>query len=84
MPLDTSIIAKHFRDMADDVERNSTAGFGGALVIVPPEGGGDTIKTLILDGSGDLALFWNSVITKAQIMLAQAEHQRRQQGGFGR
>lgn len=84
MPLDTAVIAKHFRDMADDVERNSTVGFGGALVIIPPEGGGDPIKTLILDGSGDLALFWNSVITKAQIMLAQAEHQRRQQGGFGR
>ena len=84
MPLATADIAKHFTDMAADVERNANTGFGGALVIVPPEGGGDTIKTLILDGSSDLALFWNSVITKAQIMLAQAEHQRRQQGGFAR
>lgn len=84
MPLVATDVAKHFTDMAADVERNANVGFGGAFVIIPPEGGGDPIKTLILDGSSDLALFWNSVITKAQIMLAQAEHQRRQQSGFGR
>ena len=77
-------IVKHFRDMADTIERNADGSFGGAFVIIPPEGGGDPIKTLILDGSSDLALFWNSVITKAQIMLAQAEQQRRSQGGFNR
>lgn len=73
----TADIAKHFRDMADSVERNPDGSFGGAFVIVPPEGGGDPIRTLILDGHQDMALFWNNVITKAQIMLAQAEQQAR-------
>lgn len=77
-------IAEHFRNMAETIDRNANGAFGGAFVIVPPEGGGAPIETLILDGSQDLALFWNSVITKAQIMLAQAEQQRRAQSGFGR
>ena len=65
-------IAKHFRDMADTIERNAEGSFGGVYVIVPPDGGGDPIKTLILDAHQDMALFWNSVVTKSQIMLTVA------------
>jgi hypothetical protein len=77
-------MAKHFRDMADAIDRNAEAGFGGAFVIVAPEGGGAAIETLILDSSQDMALFWNSVITKAQIMLTVAEKNQRGQSGFNR
>lgn len=82
MPLAAADIAKQFRDMADTIERNPDGSFGGAYVIVPPEGGGEPIKTLILDDHQDMALFWNSVVTKSQIMLTVAEKNQRQLSGF--
>lgn len=80
----TAEIVKHFRDMADTIEKNADGSFGGAYVIIPPEGGGDPIRTLILDGHQDMALFWNSVVTKSQIMLTVAEKNQRAMGGFNR
>lgn len=89
MPTDTpettdkaALLAERFRAMADSIQNNAKEGFGGAFVIVPPDGGGNPIETLVLANSPDLALFWNSVITKCQIMLASVEQGQRQ-GAFG-
>lgn len=74
-----------FRAMADAIERNDgTSDFGGCFVIVPPAEGGDPIETLILDSKQDLAQFWNAVITKCQIMLADVEQKQRQGSAFRR
>lgn len=80
----TSTAPQRFRAMADALEKNADGSFGGAFVIIPPEGGGDPIETLILDSKQDLAQFWNAVITKCQIMLASAEQTSRQNATFGR
>ena len=85
MPTDTANPApQRFRAMADSIERNEGGSFGGAFVIIPPEGGGDPIETLILDSKQDLAQFWNAVITKCQIMLPDVEQKQRAGQGFGR
>lgn len=82
--VDSVASADRFRAMAVRIDTNSNDSFGGAFVIIPPEGGGDPIETLILDRQQDLAQFWNAVISKCQIMLAKAEQDHRQQGAFGR
>jgi hypothetical protein len=81
MPTDTP---NRFRAMADSIERNEGVAFGGAFVIIPPDGGGEPIETLILDSKQDLAQFWNAVITKCQIMLADVEQKQRAGQTFGR
>lgn len=73
-----------FYQMKERLDRNGAETFGGAFVIVPPEGGGEPIETLILDSKQDLAQFWNAVITKCQIMLADVEQKQRTGQGFGR
>ena len=80
----TSTAPQRFRAMADAIEKNAEGSFGGCFVVVPPEGGGDPIETLILDSKQDLAQFWNAVITKCQIMLADVEQKQRAGQGFGR
>lgn len=75
--------ADRFKAMAGLLEKNDSS-FGGAFVIIPPEGGGEPIETLILDSKQDLAQFWNAVITKCQIMLADVEQKQRAGQGFGR
>jgi len=72
-------ISAHFRAMADAIDKNDN--FGGAFVIVPPEGAGESVETLILDGKPDPAQFWQMLLTKCQIMIAEIEAAKR---GFGR
>ena len=68
-----------FTAMAESISRNSD--FGGAFVVVPPEGAGEPLSTLILDGKPDPAQFWQMLLTKCQIMIAEIEAAKR---GFGR
>ena len=72
-----------FTQMAERIERNATgARFGGAVVIVPPEGGGEPIEVLFLDQAADAAMFWSTVRTKITAVLdALADKER--QGGWG-
>ena len=78
--------AKLFSNMADRIEHMTsspaTAGFGGAVVIVPP-GGADPIEILMLDPHADLAMFWTTISTKISIQLANTEAEKRRQAGFG-
>lgn len=57
-----------FRAMAEDIDHNAKRPFGGAVVIHPPEGGGDPIEFLMV-GAGDIAQFYGTVQTKIQLVL---------------
>jgi hypothetical protein len=74
--------AKSFTAMAERIEQNATQPFGGAVVIVPP-GTGQAIEMLMLDPNSDLAMFWSTIRTKIDILLASAEAEKRRQAGFG-
>lgn len=79
------VLAEHFRRMAARIEHNAQETFGGAVVIVPPVGGGDAIEFLVLGSKPDLAQFYSTVQTK--ITLALSEIQEKQQNlasAFGR
>ena len=71
-----------FADMVEAIIRNSN--FGGAFVIVPPEGAGEPVQTLLLDPSPDPAQFWQMILTKCQIQIAEIEIMKRQESAFGR
>jgi len=65
---DVKQLAQRLRALADKIELNDPAAFGGAFIILPPPNGGDVIETLILDGQQDAAQFYillNGRITKA-------------------
>ena len=70
---------QRFRAMADAIERNTN--FGGAFVVVPPAEGGAPLETLIIDSQQDPAQFWNMLITKAQMMVADLD--AKQRSAFG-
>ena len=80
----TSTAPQRFRAMADAIEKNAEGSFGGCFVVVPPEGGGDPLETLILDSKQDPAQFWNLLMTKCQIMLAELDQKQRSNASFGR
>ena len=70
-----------FKEMAQAIEHNRNQGFGGAVVIVPPTGGGDNIELLILDSKADIAQFWSTIKTRIDIRLADLDQKAR--GPFG-
>ena len=74
--------ANLFRAMADRVMLNKDGYFGGAVVIIPPEGGGEPVDFFLLSKQSPV-MFWASLeaIIKAQI--SDLDHAARQ-GGFGR
>lgn len=71
-----------FRKMADNIDHNKGAPFGGAIVIVPPDGGGKPVSTLLLDDAGDPAQFWAALQARAQIEIANLSDKQRQQQAF--
>ena len=77
-----SEIAARFRRMADAIEKNEN--FGGAFVVVPPEGAGESVQTLLLDPTPDPAQFWQMLLTKCQIQIAEIEMAKRTNQSFGR
>ena len=83
-PNSVHVLLKHFNDMAERLSLNGDRSFGGAFVVVPPIGGGDPLETLILDSKQDPAQFWNLLMTKCQIMLAELDQKQRSNASFGR
>lgn len=76
-------VATILRRMADHLDRNKDASFGGCAVIVPPSTN-ETIEVLILDSSGDAAQFLSTILTRIQnIQVDMAVVAKRQQT-FGR
>lgn len=72
-------IADRFRRLADRIDQNADAGFGGAFLIVPPDNGGEVIETLILDTRQDPAQFWTLLKTKCDTELIALDAARRGQ-----
>lgn len=72
---------KPFAEMAALIRHNKEESFGGAFVVVPPEGG-EPLATLLLDNRQDVAQFWSTLKTKCDIALAQiGEQERARQAG---
>jgi len=76
--------AERFRKMAERIDHNADAGFGGACVIIPPGGQGDPIEVLLLDNAADPATFYSTVSTRLQLALDKIGDQKAQQAAFGR
>lgn len=76
--------AEPFKKMAQRIEHNADAGFGGACVIIPPAQSGDPIEVLLLDNAADPATFYSTVSTRLQLALDKIGELKAQQGAFGR
>jgi hypothetical protein len=61
----------YFRAMAERIEHNAADTFGGACVIVPPEG--EPIELLVLDPTADSAQFIGAVQTRLGVALMTLE-----------
>lgn len=69
--------AAFFTAMAEEIARNGENGFGGAFVLVPPEGS-DAKTALFLGNSCDISMFWGTLealVRKELGMLGAAEAQ---------
>ena len=79
-----NLVSDKFRKMASNIDLNAeAANFGGAFVVIPPEGGGEAIETLILDSKQDPSQFWSLLQAKASLMIAELEEKKRLSGTFG-
>lgn len=83
-PSDAEALAAPFAAMAEQIRHNGAQSFGGAFVIVPPAIGGEPIVTLVLDPKQDPILFWASVKSKIDMVLAQLEEAARGHQAFRR
>lgn len=85
-PIASPTPADPFRDMAERIERNDAAEFGGAFVLVPPGLASDMkpVEMLILDPNADAAQFWGTLMTRAKIALDEIEQAQRGAGVYGR
>lgn len=76
-------VATILRRMADHLDRNKDADFGGCAVVVPP-GTNETIEVLILDSKGDTAQFLATVATRITSIQVDIQAQIKRQAAFGR
>lgn len=82
-PVEPKDNAAPFCEMAEKINLNIANGFGGAFVVVSPDG--TILSTLLLDNAQDPAMLWGTVKTRAEIALAEMEADSRQDNmGFGR
>lgn len=71
-----------FRKMAESIERNGAADFGGAVVIVPPSG--NPVEILILNSQKDNAQFWGTLDATVKAALADMDEAGRAQEAWRR
>jgi hypothetical protein len=67
-----------FKAMAEEIDHNAAANFGGGFVIVPP--GGEPLRMLFLSPSPDQAIFWGTL--RGVVDMALAEIAQQQGGQF--
>jgi hypothetical protein len=74
--------AASFRRVADKIDLNAGNGFGGAFVIVAPDG--LTMDALLLDNDDakNPAMFWGLLKARAEVAIAEIDDAQRR-GGFG-
>ena len=81
---DIKAMADRFRAMADKMELNAGAAFGGAFVVIPPLGGGDPFETLVLDSEQDPVLFYQLLQSRITTILNKLDTTSRQGQAFRR
>lgn len=64
-----------FREMASRIERNASEDFGGAAVIIPPDG--EAVEVLLLDSKRDASQFWSTVKTRVELALSEIQERER-------
>lgn len=74
-------LAAHFRAMADQIERNADATFGGAYVILPP-GASEPISVLVVDNHQDAAGFFNLLQWRVGKKVTEMDQEERTRQGF--
>lgn len=77
-------VAERFRAMADKIDLNKAATFGGAVVIVPPNEGGDPIEILLLDNQADVIQFYATINARVTRNVNELETRNRTNQAFGR
>ena len=82
-----SAVGDLFRAMAERIERNPEAEFGGALLIVPPGEQGQVsvpIEHLAISTRPDIAAFWGTAAAKIEVAKALFDQQQldRSRGGW--
>jgi hypothetical protein len=77
-------LADRFRQMADRIDHNKDAGFGGACVIIPPVGVGEPLEMLALDNRADAAQFFSNIVTRLNRMIEDSAAKDALAQGFGR
>jgi hypothetical protein len=75
--------AAAFRAMADRILLNKDGTFGGAVVIIPPEGGGAPVDLFLLTQQPP-GLFWASLQVMVKTALEELDRQDRQGRPYGR
>ncbi len=76
--------AEPFFMMRERINKNDDSPFGGACVIVPPQGGGDVISYLSLDQGQDPVLFWSTVRSQVELTLEKLTKNNQVAQTFGR
>lgn len=74
-------LAAHFRAMADLIDLNKDAKFGGAVVIVPPTAGGNVVAQLLLDSAEDPVQFWTTLQFRIKAVLDDISNSQRLASG---
>lgn len=73
--------AKLFRDMADRLDRVSPAEFGGAFLIVPPEG--TVLDSVTVASAPTLMAYWASLGGQVDVAISDVRKTVEQQVGYG-
>lgn len=71
--------AEAFEVMAARIRHNAESPFGGAIVIVPPVNGGDTIDILTLDSTITPGDFYAMLMSRLQGIISELDARSRQQ-----
>jgi len=76
--------AESLRRMADRIERNAADGFGGCVVIIPPEGAGAPIEMLTICDQADIAQFYANINARVQARVSELQDQQARSQAFRR
>ncbi|HSV26177.1 MAG TPA: hypothetical protein VLJ17_24525 [Xanthobacteraceae bacterium] len=68
-----------FETMALTIRHNEGASFGGAIVIVPPDGAGHPIEILVLDSTITPGDFYAMLTSRIQGVVSELDAKARQQ-----
>ena len=75
----TAMPADRYREMAEKIERNKPEDFGGAFLIIPPDG--DPISGILV-GSVDLLTFWSLIKSKLDLAVQAADDKQKVNRAF--